>query len=205
MWAKIDDNMQHHPKVIAAGPIAELIQYRAIQYCCRFLTNGRLPTEAVPSLLTGLEPLARFETDWPARMVKARLWHPTTGGFLVHDFLKYNPSRRDVLRERKRKSQGGKTGANRRWHKPNQAMTPAMTHPMGHPIPDPIGSSMLPSRPLTTKAVSTTALSVPRGRTGGRTSGSPAPMSALVARIQAQIGDHRPTLEQDLAAREHTP
>ncbi len=125
-WVKIDDNMQHHPKIVAAGAIAELLQYRAIQYCGRYLTDGFVPIEAIPALLTGLEHVGLaeggvpgmfeigrdcHEIDWPASMVDAGLWHARRNGYLVHDFLSYNRSRAQVSAERNLKSKAGRKGA----------------------------------------------------------------------------------------------
>src|SRR5262245_14644743 len=118
VWARIDDTMKDHPKIVAAGPLAELIQYRALQYCNRYLTDGFVPYAAVAALLVGLEAFAPHE-DWPATMVRAKLWKPRRGGYFVHDFLDYNRSKADVLAERNRKSKGGVKGAkrtnSRRW------------------------------------------------------------------------------------------
>lgn len=133
-WARIDDQMQHHPKIQAAGAIAELIQYRAIQYCCRYLTDGFLPANAVSSLLTGLEHVSLAEggvpgmfevgrdcdeIDWPEVMVDAGLWHRRKGGYLVHDFLDYNPKKTDVISVRDARRRAGASGAkvtnSRRW------------------------------------------------------------------------------------------
>lgn len=136
-WAKIDDQMQHHPKIMAAGPIAELLQYRAIQYCCRYLTDGFLPVKAVASLLTGLDGIGLYpsrqqregymavqghdadELDWPSIMVAHGLWESRKNGFHVHDFLEYNRSKSDVLAEREAKRSAGVKGAQstntRRW------------------------------------------------------------------------------------------
>jgi len=109
-WARIEDCMKDHPKILAAGPLLELIQYRALQYANRFLTDGFVPFAALPALAVGLEALG-LPVDWPAAMVRARLWSGRRGGFVVHDFLEWNLSRNEVLAARKQKSKAGKKGA----------------------------------------------------------------------------------------------
>lgn len=141
-WAKIDDNMQNHPKVVAAGAIAELLQYRAIQYCCRYLTDGVLPAAAVPSLLTGLEHVGILtggvrgmievgrgcpDIDWPAHMVAHGLWHRRKASYIVHDFLAYNREKSEVISERNARRSAGAKGAkvtnSKRWKAANAAAT----------------------------------------------------------------------------------
>lgn len=114
-WAKIDDQFPHHPKIVTAGPIAELLHVRAICYCCRYLTDGFLPSGAVSSILTGLEHVglttggvpgmfevgsAADDIDWTVHMVEHGLWHPCKGGYQVHDFLEYNPTKQQVTAAR---------------------------------------------------------------------------------------------------------
>ena len=130
-WVRLDDNFPEHPKVVAAGPICELIQIRAICYCSRHLPDGFLPAKVIPSLLVRLDhldveegtvgdgqggKLASFgqsaaEIDWPTAMVKRGLWHRRRGGYIVHDFLLYQRSRADVLADTEAKRKAGAKGA----------------------------------------------------------------------------------------------
>jgi hypothetical protein len=164
-WARIDDNFPDHPKIVAAGPICALIQIRAICYCCRYLTDGRIPIQAVPGLLTGLElvdiveaavgnmaSLGRnaSEINWPERMVAHGLWDVIEDGrcYLVHDFLRYNFAKSAIEKRRKDKRSAGKKGANIRWGKEKtpiaSAIAPAMTDGMlPIPIPIPISNKNL--------------------------------------------------------------
>jgi hypothetical protein len=124
-WIRLDNTFPEHPKVVSAGPIAALIHIRAICYCSRNLTDGFLPAAAVSSLLTGFEHVGIstggvpglcevgadvLELDWPWIMVKHHLWEPVPGGFSVHDFLDYNPSRKEVVAQRRSQSLKGRKG-----------------------------------------------------------------------------------------------
>ena len=177
MWARLDDAFPQHPKVVAAGAFCELIQVRAICYACRYLTDGFLPHGIIPSLLTGFEHVGIEtggvpgmwgvghdfdEVDWPKRMVETGLWEKASGGYTIHDFLEYNPARAWVMAERKRKSEGGKLGAQRRWNKGGmaEAITPPMAPPSGDrdaPVPVSVSPPLL--EPLTTLSVSRPTLS----------------------------------------------
>jgi hypothetical protein len=118
-WIKLDDAMADHPKYMELdGPFAPLalaLQVRALCYSSRHLTDGRIPEAALPSLLTGFSELgietggvagiATFgqqanDWNWGDIMVHAGLWDRVKGGYRIHDFLDYNPSRKDVLIQR---------------------------------------------------------------------------------------------------------
>lgn len=143
-WARIDDNFPLHPKVMAAGPICELIQVRAICYSCRFLTDGLIDPSVVPALLTNIEGAGAIY--WASRMVDAGLWHRNGTGYRVHDFLAYNPSKKLILRRRKDWSKAGKKSAIIRWGttkvKTDDTARLDMTLPKGQkdpnaPVPSP--------------------------------------------------------------------
>src|SRR5205085_3339264 len=109
-------NMAYHPKVLGFGqlaPLAIALQIRALCWSSRFLTDGKIPAEAIPRLLAGFAECSRelrtkFATrraakciEWPAMMVRAGLWDEIPNqGYMIHDYLQYNPSRAQVLAAR---------------------------------------------------------------------------------------------------------
>lgn len=122
-WVKLDDHMADHPKVARLGdfaPLAIALQVRALCYCARYLTDGVIPHQIVPQLLQGFSAWG-IETggvpgmyavgqdaddfDWPSIMLKSGLWDRKGRDFVVHDYLEYNPSRQEVLKERERNAQ----------------------------------------------------------------------------------------------------
>lgn len=107
-WARIDDGMPEHPKVVKVSPMAELVAYRAICYANRFLTDGFIPTGALSGLTS------RLDHDAPRlaeQLVGAGLWHKRRGGFLIHDFLDWNLSRAQVEANREHARKGGRKSA----------------------------------------------------------------------------------------------
>jgi hypothetical protein len=96
-WTKLSDDFDQHPKIIAAGERAELLHVHGLIYSNRYLLDGFIPAEAVPHLSRH----ARFEASIEA-LIKLGIWVPVEGGYQIHDFLKYQRSRKQVLAERER-------------------------------------------------------------------------------------------------------
>lgn len=111
-WGRLDDSFFDHPKVV--GLRLELIGLwaKGLGYCGRHLTDGAIRRALLPQL-TGF-PLSRA-TRLADELVKAGLWEPAGADYLVHDYLDWNPSRREVLAERERRSRAGQTAARARW------------------------------------------------------------------------------------------
>lgn len=95
-WGKIDDNFFSHPKVLAAGTLACGLMIKAISYSSHYLTDGFIAREAISSLISDTDdPISIAE-----RLVKVRLFERVEGGYQIHDYLEYNPSKEEVERER---------------------------------------------------------------------------------------------------------
>jgi len=90
-WFKIDDGFHCHPKVLEAGNEAVGLYARCGSWVSQQLTNGFVPTSI--ALLYGGRELA-------AALVEARMWIPVDGGWLMHDYLVYNPSKDQVRADR---------------------------------------------------------------------------------------------------------
>jgi len=127
MWFKLDDGIATHPKLLNAGPLGLAIQIRALCYAHRNQTDGYIPVSAVPLLLTGIErwslmasrdlPSCEAMTlDWPSIMVDAGLWDRTELGYVIHDYLEWNFSKKQIQKLKKKQSEGGKKGMNSRWN-----------------------------------------------------------------------------------------
>lgn len=142
-WAKLDDDFHDHPKLIAAGVIATGIQARAISYCADLLTDGHISEGALPGLLTGLNGTPPPEgPDWPTYMVATGLWDRTARGYRVHDYLDYNPTKKEIESRRRLQAKSGRIGAQRRWEPEKTPIAKPMGSPMGDPMtirhaPDP--------------------------------------------------------------------
>jgi hypothetical protein len=213
-WVRLDDKYPDHPKVRAAGAIAELVHVRAMCYAMRHLTDGVIPESVIPSLLVGLEHIGiatggvpgmfevgkeALEIDWPEALVRAGLWHPRRGGYLLHDFLDYNPSKKEVLEKRKQQSDGGRLGATRRWGRDPASMGQpnggVRVEPTGQPIQPGCSPSPYPSpspkkkTPRSARAPIQGGSDRPESFRGGEPTRVGDVLGKALARIRTEVGD----------------
>lgn len=121
MWIKIDDQFPDHPKIRSVGALGLALQMAAICYCGRYLTDGFLSYSAADALIRSVfAPFTKEdgsiwqaaitsghagedadECDWKRLMVESGLWENSRkGGYYIHDYLKYNPKKSEVLAQR---------------------------------------------------------------------------------------------------------
>lgn len=123
-WVRIDDQGPEHPKFLALGPSRVActgLWLIALTYANRYLTDGFVPAVALP---TGTAALQK-------RLVSVGLWESVPGGFAIHDYLDYQPSRKVVEDRRAHlheiRSEAGRVGGIRsaqvRRSKANEANT----------------------------------------------------------------------------------
>lgn len=121
-WVRLDEAFPRHPKVAAAGPLGIAMQVTALCYCNQYLTDGFVPRSVAKSLLD-FEGLAfqrsgelidgGFDVEWHhivQDLVEAKLWEEVEGGYQIHDYHDYQPSRAAVMAEREQKRAAGKAG-----------------------------------------------------------------------------------------------
>lgn len=82
-WARFDDQVTFHPKIVDAGNAAVGLWVRMTTYACAQLTDGFIP--ATVALLLG----SKEEID---KAADCGLLDVVKGGYQVHDFLHHNPS-----------------------------------------------------------------------------------------------------------------
>jgi hypothetical protein len=83
-WVRIDDQFTDHPKLAAAGPVAGWVYVSGLCYAARYLTDGFVP-ETIALRFDGSSP------EVLENLVECSLWDRVNGGYLIHDFLDYNP------------------------------------------------------------------------------------------------------------------
>lgn len=97
-WAKLDDRYAFHPKLV--GDLeARGLDAAAISYCAGQETDGWVPDEVVMALGAG----SRNPHAVAKRLVARRRWtrDDARGGYWLHDYLDFNPSR-EVLESRRK-------------------------------------------------------------------------------------------------------
>lgn len=117
-WVRIDDHFNEHPKLAQVGPLGWGVWVAGLAYCNRNLTDGFIPRAAAISLgcfeievdgelydlaVTSGMADADLTTSWVIDLlVTAGLWKRIKGGYRVHDYHDYQPTKERVLAERER-------------------------------------------------------------------------------------------------------
>jgi hypothetical protein len=104
-WVKIDDQFADHPKIIAVGPLAAWLYVCGLTYCGRYLTDGFIPEGQTRKLADVENP-----SELVAKLVATGLWVATEDGYIVHDYLEYNPTAEEVKATRQSRSNAGRKG-----------------------------------------------------------------------------------------------
>jgi hypothetical protein len=110
-WIRIDDRMPYHPKVIGLSAEAFRLYVASLCYAGGHETDGFIPASALPVLWGTARTAAELE--------RAGLWEPTDGGWVIHDYLQYNPSRADLEDARRRRADAAAAAASARWEAPS--------------------------------------------------------------------------------------
>jgi hypothetical protein len=100
-WGRLDDSFYDNPKVLAALEIdvaSIALHARAIAYAARHEKDGHLTQHAVCSLM----PSQPDRESAVAALTQTGLWHENGEGYVIHDFLDYNPSRAELVEKRRR-------------------------------------------------------------------------------------------------------
>lgn len=111
-WVNLDDQMPEHPKIIGLSDGAFRLHVSAISYANRFLTDGIIHVETVSRLVP------KYRNAYLDELLQRMLWIEVIPGraYEIHDFLDWNKSRAEVEKRRQARSDGGRKGADRRWH-----------------------------------------------------------------------------------------
>ena len=243
-YALLDDTFHSHPKLVAAGWAARGLYAAALSYCAAYTTDGFVPGSWVGTL--GAGKLATVLVDvaaWATVKRKQRFTLTASDGiqeqlvapedgYLIPDYLDYNPSRRQLAERLAQKIEAGKRGAKKRWQTDSTtygetiapAIAPAIADGQHHarepaPAPAPrereerpsVTSVNDPARDLATLTATATPPSIEDGlrskSTDGRTDGAQAHTEEQeqVRRWAAvSVGDDDPTVQAWLTAKGRT-
>lgn len=102
-WAKLDDSFWGNPKVDAASLGAVGAYARSLSYVAQHLTDGHIPYGAALYMTKG-------EADVLAELVDRGFWAKNGDGFVIPDYLEYNPTKAEVESQRRARSEAGKRG-----------------------------------------------------------------------------------------------
>lgn len=91
-WARVDDGLTFHPKVVAAGNEAVGVWVRLLSYASAHLTDGFIPDDVAKLVQSGGKGLGK--------LVATGLLTRVENGYQIHDYLEYNPSGAQVKKDR---------------------------------------------------------------------------------------------------------
>jgi hypothetical protein len=113
-WLRLEDNFAHHPKIMALSDRAFRLHLSALCHCAEFSTDGYVDKGIERAIRGRLAGDSRARTRHLNELVAGGLWAPVNGGYLIHDYLDYNPSaaevkaKREQAAERQRRFREGK-------------------------------------------------------------------------------------------------
>lgn len=164
-WVRIDDGFARHPKVVAAGPLAMAMQVAALCYCNRELTDGFVPRAVARTLLDfevedgegRIWMMARtcgmqgddVSAGWVIdTLVEAGMWREVPGGYVLHDYHEYQPTKEQVLRDREQGAKRQAAWRERQKEDERNAISNGVTNgvsngpvtdaPYPYPVPTPV-------------------------------------------------------------------
>lgn len=109
-WGRVDDGWHRHPKIRRCSMAARGLWTTAFSWTADVELDGFIPEDMVPKLA---------ETDDVAAMIEQLtriappythgLWEKVDGGYVMHDYLKINPSAKSLDRKRKKHAKHSRT------------------------------------------------------------------------------------------------
>lgn len=126
-WIRIDDHFDEHPKHSQVGPLAWGVWLAGLAYCNRNQTDGFIPRGKAKTLASfevvdadgviwtlgrtsGMSG-ADIDSEWIIGfLVEATLWDEVPGGYSVHDYSDYQPTREQIAELTEKKKAAGKAG-----------------------------------------------------------------------------------------------
>lgn len=115
-WLKLDDAFGTHPKIAGLSDRAFRAHVLGMLYAAQHMTDGIVPDSVAPSrAITRELEGGRY----------GPVWTRVDGGWQVHDFLDYNPSKAQAKASAIAKAMAGAKGAASRWHGRENAPSPS--------------------------------------------------------------------------------
>lgn len=109
MWFKVDDSFFSNPKTAMLSDGATALWLRSGSWSAQQLTDGFIPARMVP--------MFRGSDDSVRELCDVGLWErdDERDGYWFHDWSDYQPDVEEVDALRRKRSEAGKRGADRRW------------------------------------------------------------------------------------------
>jgi len=159
-WVRIDDHFNEHPKLAAVGPVGWGIWLAGLAYSNRNLTDGFIPHAVAAGfggdweVLTPSETNPDADTVWTidrgtgmrgeqmdtawviAILLQYGLWEMAPGGYQIHDYADYQPTKAEVMAQRAIKAAAGQAGGLASARARGKANGHAESNPVPKPVPN---------------------------------------------------------------------
>jgi len=111
-WAKLDDQFFFNRKVTQCDGYARSFHVAGIVYCSGQLTDGFVPKAAVTLVfgMTGFDFDKQMLEQVLEQLLDTGLWERCNGGYQIHDYLEYNPTREEAIATRDARAEAGRRG-----------------------------------------------------------------------------------------------
>lgn len=163
VWVKLDDQFPIHRKIAKLSDPAFRLHAAAIAWCARNLTDGVVPADELDDVCAQVRAPERFATELADR--KVNVWHAAgydcpspncsapahdedgkpIDGWVIHDYLEYQPARSKVLRIKKARKVAGAEGGRRSGESRRRSSKPTGTKREANPKQ--VASNPLEPRP----------------------------------------------------------
>jgi len=126
-WAKLDDGMPTHPKMMAAGVKAFALDVAGICYSNKHSTDGFIANCTLTAVLPGLNCPKKIAE----KLVEVGRWTECAGGWMIHDIHDYQPTAGYQKEISKKRAEAGRKGGSA----PTQANGKQLASHLLNPVP----------------------------------------------------------------------
>ena len=170
VWARIDDGYFTHHKTAALSKDAKLLDLAGITFSARELRDGKLTDRDVRIVAAEVDVVDLSATLDELRL--ARRWVRFDGGWEIHDYLEYNPSREQVIAEKAGSAKRMRGLRQRQRYGVTAPVTNGVTNGVSHGVSHGVGSEVPDPVNDPVKAAAAAAAATP-ARTHARTRRGP--------------------------------
>ena len=147
-WVKMDDQWPFHRKLRLVEPLDRLMWAMSIPYSSSQNTDGRLDGPMIEMVAFCAGVTKPYEAA--DRLVAAGLWELDAGGWVIHDYLDFNPSAEKRAAVSEARAEAGRRGG----QQSGKARSEARTEPTGNQFASPgLQQNRTPSRPVPSRPV----------------------------------------------------
>lgn len=107
-WARIDDKFLDNQKVRMAGKEPTYLYISGLIYSSSQITEGFISDDVLG--LVAYKGFIKNEKSHAKKLVECGLWDRVEGGYQIHDYLEYNPTKAEIEQARAKKAAAGRKG-----------------------------------------------------------------------------------------------